>query len=267
MYGSAAASSASCASIPPAPAVGAEPSEVAADEKAGDGEGDTSSSDDDMGVVSGGFMSTLKTFAPADKQPGPKASAKAVAKAVPKAKVAPKASAARLPKVQSVKVNVGNAGKRRKIVEDMSSGGGVMDPGMSGELSEPDVQLLDEFKERLQNLKTLDPPTADGPFKSYLNDISSSTATVKADIKTKRRSAMRRADKDLDPLYIALGELLNDADNFTHLLKCFVDFLGMFCLSCKLRIGAVMSADICKLLCIVDSLTYVTVTHQQHKTI
>ncbi len=185
-------------------------------------EGGGSSSEDELTTAGGtGFTSLIKAFVPTEKPSNPKAAAKPKAKSSPKAVATPKPSATKTaPTRTSAKIAVGNVGKRRKVVvEDL---GNIMDADLSSELQEQDLSLLSDFKERLQTLKKLEPPVADSPFKTYLNDVCQSVTALKGELKTKRRSALRRADKDQDPLYIHLGEVQADADQYLHMLKCFL---------------------------------------------
>lgn len=85
---------------------------------------------------------------------------------------------------------------------------------------EADTELVASFDTRFAELKDLDPPVADGPFKTYLNDRVSKLTSLKNEFKTKRRSALRRADKDEDPLAVRLANMTETADTLTHLLKC-----------------------------------------------
>ena len=122
---------------------------------------------------------------------------------------------------------MGNAGtaKRRKlqaIADDMVvAGANTADATQSSELLEADRELLASFETRLAELKVLDPPVADGPFKSYLTDVVTKLTGLKGEFKTKRRSAVRRTLKELDPLALALVELGDKADALTHVFKCY----------------------------------------------
>lgn len=199
------------------------------DDGAGDHDSDKendSSEDEPLDAPNTGFTSMIKAFVPAEKssnrgQAAPKAAAKtAAAKAsVVKTRPSPKTAPVRTP---SAKVAIGGAdargAKRRKsVADDVAT---PFDHDLSGDLQNQDRELVNEFKERFVGLRKLDPPVADGPFKSYLTDVCSQVTTLKGELKTKRRSALRRADKENDPLYIHLGELQVEADEYVHLLKC-----------------------------------------------
>ena len=194
-----------------------------------DASGEDASSDDDVPAQTGGFMASIKAFVPLDKQPAaPKASAKAAAKAPARVSKSSNSSGGGVGKAfpnskAAPKVSLVNQGKRRKVGEDLNNAGGL-EPPMSSELSEADLQLVTDFKVRLAEAKKLEPPVADGPFKSYLSDTQATLTTLRNELKTKRRSALRRAEKDLDPLYVSLGEMITDADSFSHLIKCFLTY-------------------------------------------
>lgn len=186
-----------------------------------DADAEASASDDDQ-APAGGFMSLIKAFVPAEKQPAaPKAKAQAKARTSPTTtQVTRPPRTAQKPK-STAKVSIGNATKRRKTQqEDLSTQ--VMDAGVTGDMSEADIELVNDFKHRLSEMKKLDPPLADGPFKSYLTDLCSGVVSLKNEMKTKRRSALRRQDKENDPLYLSLGEVQSDADLHIHLLKCLL---------------------------------------------
>lgn len=185
------------------------------------------SESNDEGPVQTSFMTSLRTFAPAD----PKKSTTAAPKAAPKA-TAPKASAhaSRNRKTQAAaskrtaevpKVAIGKA-KRAKVTDDLEM---CMDAATEEppEFSEADKDLLDGFVNRFAFAKKLEPPLADAPFKSYIQDRITKLNALKNDVKAKRRSALRRQDKENDPLYIELGKLSDKADTYMHLLKCSSD--------------------------------------------
>ena len=87
---------------------------------------------------------------------------------------------------------------------------------------EADKELLSAFVTRFDELKILEPPVADAPFKSYLNDLVGKLTSLKTEFRNKRRSAIRRHEKEQDPLALALADLTVKADALTHLLKCTV---------------------------------------------
>lgn len=123
------------------------------------------------------------------------------------------------------KVTLGGAGpKRRRISEEIGGGGGGgaggADALASGEMLDADKELMSSFDTRFAELKVIDPPVADAAFKSHLTDMVTKLTALKTEMKTKRRSAVRRADKEQDPLAMALAELSTKADALTHLLKC-----------------------------------------------
>lgn len=194
---------------------------------------DNGSSDDELPVPSG-FLSAIKAFVPAEKQPvapkqvAPK-STTPKAKASPKAKAGAGAAPSTASNQSTRKVTIGQAStpaaKRQKNTEEPSfpkvpatSGTG----GLDSDMTEADREVVTLFGERLNVLKNINPPVADGPFKTYLTDINSSLATLKGELKAKRRSAVRRTDKERDPLYISLGEMSNDVDSFMHIIKCIL---------------------------------------------
>lgn len=194
-----------------------------------DGHASDASSQDDAPTI-GGFLSNIKAFVPAGAQPAQsKAKAKAAAAPVshqqPKAKATSKngknAAAGAVKKPPSQKVAVGAAAsKRRRVQVDDLTGGGLDGPG--GEMMEADKELLSAFVTRFDELKILEPPVADAPFKSYLNDLVGKLTSLKTEFRNKRRSAIRRHEKEQDPLALALADLTVKADALTHLLKCLM---------------------------------------------
>ena len=106
-------------------------------------------------------------------------------------------------------------GKRRKVMNAVDLG----ESGAGGELQESDLDIVSEFEKRFEVLKVVEPPVADAPFKTHLSASITKLGALKADMKAKRRSAIRRTEKENDPLAISLQELTCKADNLLHILK------------------------------------------------
>eukprot|EP00435_Cladocopium_sp_Y103_P068876 s35_g32.t1 len=90
----------------------------------------------------------------------------------------------------------------------------------SSSLTEQDQSVLECYNARLAEFSVIHPPLADAAYKSYLAEISTKVTLLINDVKTKRRSAMRRALKQQDPLYLALADVNESALKLQNMLKC-----------------------------------------------
>ena len=173
----------------------------------------------------GGFMSTIKAFVPATERTSTAPKATAKPKSTPASKATAKAKGASAAKPKAAPKTVfNNPGKRRKTGDDLSNGIPCHVDGAGSDLSDADLQLVNDYKIRISESKRIEPPVADGPFKSYLSDVHATLTTLKNEMKTKKRSALRRQDKELDPLFLTLSDLINGVESFCHFLKCILDF-------------------------------------------
>ena len=185
-----------------------------------------------------GPMETQKAAA---RESGPKATAKKRAAPqptessgskpkAPKLNVsAPKTSQDTAPAV--AKVDIGDVAAKRKSkpkksqdkgglsLDDFDEADKKIDPSS---LTEQDELVLEAYRERLAEFKVIHPPLADAAYKSYLAEVSTKVTLLINDVKTKRRSAMRRALKQQDPLYLALADVNESALNLQNMLKCFL---------------------------------------------
>ena len=186
------------------------------------------------------MMALLKSFAAPPEKPS--------AKAKPKAK-----PAASVPKQQRPTQATGNA-KRVRVAPDPQAYAGVPQavsktakveatetkqpkgkkrkadacpfdeelgsPAFQGELSDADKQILDGFTTKLDECKDLKPPLADSGFKANLQELTTKLNGVKADLKTKKRSACRRALRSEDPLFLALDVVEQSVARLLQLVRC-----------------------------------------------
>ena len=90
------------------------------------------------------------------------------------------------------------------------------------ELSGGDKLVIEAFKSKLNALKKLDPPLADGPFKQYLQEVQSTLGGILQEVRTKKRSALRRAGRENDPLYKALHQCSEKTSEFQHVVTCIL---------------------------------------------
>lgn len=114
------------------------------------------------------------------------------------------------------------AGSKRKAAEpldDLALGLGLGE-GDSRELTDHDKAILSAFEDRLNELKRLAPPLADGPFKQYITDVVTQLGSINSELRIKKKSICRRALKDSDPLSVELEQFGKQLASFTHLLKC-----------------------------------------------
>ena len=235
--------------------------------------GDTTSpkrredSDSEMEMPS--LNALMKSYGPMDnktaaRESGPKAAVKKrAAPAViestgskskaPKLAVSapgPKTSQDTTPAAPVAKVDIGivaakRKGKPGKVSKVPADKGGLnldepdetsdKDKAMdSSNLCEQDEMVLEAYKARLAEFKSIHPPLADAAYKSYLSEVSTKVTLLINDVKTKRRSAMRRALKQQDPLYIALQDVHESATNLQNMLKCFSTELRLFRFRCRI---------------------------------
>ena len=118
-----------------------------------------------------------------------------------------------------------NGKKAKDIADDNLSLDGDVEPmdfTKSISLNEADKQVMDQFENRFKAVKDLGScPLADSAFKQHLMDKTSSVTAISNELRTKKKSAGRRAGKDADPLYIALGDFQKVLNMFSSLLKCY----------------------------------------------
>eukprot|EP00434_Breviolum_minutum_P041374 symbB.v1.2.036804.t1/scaffold5282.1/size28957/1 len=208
------------------PAIAQSHSSVATD---GQGPSDTEQcSSDDAEEPTAGLMSVLKGYTNA-----PKASAKAKSKSMPKQSVRNKTSTPSQPVAAnpaSLKNPIGSldSGKQKKRkaecqpdnVPTHTSTPAASVP-MSDEMCDADKEICDSFCERLKALRVVNPPLSDPQFKTYINDVLSKCNTFLNDVKTKRRSAQRRSNKD-DLLTANLDSMADEMQQHIHILKCVI---------------------------------------------
>ena len=196
--------------------------------RSGHSDAEQCSSDDDDEPAAG-LMSVLKGYTNA-----PKASAKAKAKPTPKPSVRNKASTSSQPSAAnlvSMKNPIGSVdslrGKKRRTEhqtgKESTKPAPAVSVSMSDELCDADKEICDGFRERLSSLRVVNPPLSDPQFKAYINDVLSKCTTFLNDVKTKRRSAQRRSNKD-DMLTANLDMIEDEMQQHVHILKCFLGF-------------------------------------------
>ena len=196
----------------------------------GDNDDASSASDDETNLPSTGLMQLLRGYqSHGSKVPGPKAVAKSVVPkpvASKKASARPKAASCQASNTSSavaMKASIGSVdSKRRKTTPapEVSApfAGGT---GSADDMCSADKEIVDSFQTRLQDLRTVKPPLSEPQFKSYLGDLISKCNTFWSDIRTKRRSAQRRNNKD-DPLPMVLDGIEESIKDHINLLKCFL---------------------------------------------
>ena len=122
----------------------------------------------------------------------------------------------------------GRSNKRQQPEDDALSLGldmEVTDPTASFSkkvtLSPADQATLDSFEEKFKELMDCSNcPLPDAGYKSFLLEKQGAISTVLGDIRAKKKSAARRAGKEQDPLYIALGDTQAEIHNLSQLYKC-----------------------------------------------
>ena len=205
-------------------------------------EPESEGSEDELPQV--GFHDTLKSFAtPAPKASGGKAKAKpkatstpmpTAATSVPKAKATVKRKNQDQPDVATtskLKKSMPKS-KKRAAEEDCSLGMDARGPDDmkvamdSDELPDPDRVTMDFFENKFAALKFLDPPLSDAAFKQYLQNVCSNITQMNVEIRTKRRSCLRRSGRENDPLYKALSVFAENVASFQQLVKCYLDQQG-----------------------------------------
>lgn len=169
--------------------------------------------------------------------PAPKAKSSAKVKASAKSAVTRRqtsAASARADSNASVqKVAVGNAGKKRSATDaadrvDMNITNSP-DKKKSRDaegITTADSQTLELFESKVNVLKVVSPPVADGPFKSYINDHLSKTNQVIQELRVKRKSAERRTGvktqtnkADMEFLQL-LSKIDGEVKEMAQLLRC-----------------------------------------------
>ena len=192
--------------------------------------------DDDEDSACIGMMSLLKSFAAPLEKPSAKAKPKAKpTPAAPKQQRAiqaggtakkvrlapdPQASAAAAPAAAQAPADRSEPKSKKRKVDACPFDEEPVHPTMEGELSDADKQVLDGFTVKLDELKDLKPPLADNAFKSNLQELTTKLNGIKADLKTKKRSASRRTLKTEDPLYIALDAVEQSIARLMQLVRC-----------------------------------------------
>ena len=141
----------------------------------------------------------------------------------------PPANPASTPPVPDpLKVDIGHVKRPRRGKNKQQTNETEMDLSLgvalgnldSDGLSEADRTTLDHYEAKVKAFKEIKPPLADGPFKGYLTDLSQQITAVSNEVKTKKRSAVRRAGKDEDPLYVELNKIHDKLSNLQQLVKC-----------------------------------------------
>ena len=216
-------------------------------------EGDESESEPDIAPV--GFSQLLKQYGPTSSKTqgrngGTDAAVKAKAKAKVKASAKPvvvapaparpaqpaqpaqqvRSSSPKGTNPASLKIDIGRAARSKRTTKSKNQpeASGELDLGMGLNATEPsglceaDRNTLDHYEAKLASYKDIKPPLADGPFKSHLTDMSQKINAVMNEVKTKKRSAIRRAGKEHDPLYESLDDINTKLANLLHLVKCFL---------------------------------------------
>lgn len=171
-------------------------------------------------------MTLLKGYQPhSAKTPGPKAAA-AKAAAPKKMAVRPKASAHS--GSFAMKSSVGSAdSKRRKTTPMAMADHPLPHAGVGANLDDmcaPDKEIADGFQTRLQELRTVKPPLSEPQFKTYLGDLITKCNAFWSDVRTKKRSAQRRNNKD-DMLPLVLDDIEEQVKSHINLLKCILSAL------------------------------------------
>ena len=207
--------------------------------------GDSSDSEVEMPSLN----ALMRSYGPMEAQKsaresGPKAAPKKRAASQPTESSAPKVKAPKLaapvakasvdttPAVTKVDIGVVAAKRKSKPGKANKSAdkGGLncdeIDDGNDkaerdpSSLCEQDEMVLEAYGARLAEFKVIHPPLADAAYKSYLSEVSTKVTLLINDVKTKRRSAMRRALKQQDPLYLALADVNDSALRLQNMLKC-----------------------------------------------
>ena len=165
-------------------------------------------------------MDLLRSYAPATEH---KPAAKAKAKA-PKARAAKPAHVGE-PAPKKVRVAEDSTSKperrkKRKAGFELDEEVTDLSDLLGTELCEADNEVVQQFREKLDDLKCLNPPLADSGFKNKLTETSTALNQMKADLKAKKRSALRRAQKENDPLYIALDVVEKAVMRVLQLVRC-----------------------------------------------
>ena len=151
----------------------------------------------------------------------PKAKAKAKTQPATKKRAQqPKADGGQ--QVKRQRIDIGSTAKRPSI--DIAVPGALDEASTEMDsLSQADRALIDGYMTQMKPLKIISPPLADAAYKAALTEQLSSTNSIIADLKKKQRSAMRRAQKTCDPLYIELEKIATTMSTMQHLLKCCYD--------------------------------------------
>ena len=88
-------------------------------------------------------------------------------------------------------------------------------------LCDADRATMEHYDAKFKTLKDLSQcPLPDSAFKSFLLEKQTVINSLGAELKTKKKSAGRRALKEVDPLYIAIGDVQEIMGSLQNLLKC-----------------------------------------------
>ena len=92
-------------------------------------------------------------------------------------------------------------------------------------LSEADAAVMTSFETKFEPLKVLsDCPLPDHAFRNYLLEKQNGITSVLSELKSKKKTAHRRAGKEHDPLYIALSDFGECLMSLSHVIKCYLAF-------------------------------------------
>ena len=168
----------------------------------------------------------------------PKATAKASLKRKNQDQCKPDATMTSKPKNQ--RTNPDNVGGKKRPADECSLGMDAAGPDdmkvsmdADDDLPEADRVTMDFFEKKFAGLKYLEPPLSDSAFKQYLQDVSTQLTQMNVEIRTKRRSCLRRSGRENDPLHKALVAFSENVASFHQLVKCYLGktsssfFLGL----------------------------------------
>lgn len=157
----------------------------------------------------------------------PKATAKATAKASLKRKNHGQDPSK--PDAKNQRTNPDNMGGKKRTADDCSLGMDAAGPDdmkvsmdADDDLPEADRVTMDFFEKKFAGLKYLEPPLSDSAFKQYLQDVSTQLTQMNIELRTKRRSCLRRSGRENDPLHKALVAFSENVASFHQLVKCYL---------------------------------------------
>ena len=113
--------------------------------------------------------------------------------------------------------------KRKRIENPFDEQPDEPGPGC-GNLTDGDKTIIGCFMEKIDKFAELAPPKAEGPFKVYMQEVCSQLNTTANEIRTKKKSANRRAKKDggENAFVEAREEVETKVRDMIHMIKCLL---------------------------------------------